>query len=64
MSARMMKPDMERALNRSSSGGVLPGFGFDWSCGSQLALVKGVVVLGESGKWRNESRCSFRRLEK
>ena len=55
---------MERALNRSSSGGVFPCFGLDWSCGPQLASVNGVVVLGEIGKWRNDSRCSLGQLEK
>eukprot|EP00957_Ditylum_brightwellii_P134247 10234623-Ditylum_brightwellii.AAC.1 len=44
MCARMRKLNMERALCKSSLGGVLFGFGLEWSCGPQLESVNDMVV--------------------
>ena len=57
-----MNPDTERLLNRSRGGSL--GLGLDWSCGPQLASVKGVIFYGSSGNFTNASSLELLRLVK
>ena len=49
----MIYPEMDLDLNVSSSGGVLPGFTFDWSCGPQFASINAVMDFGLSRNFMN-----------
>ena len=57
-----MNPEIDRLLKRSRGG--LSGFGLDWSCGPQLASVKGVICVGSSGNLTKTSSAEFLLLVK